>query len=149
MKPQIRNCWPVLSDKAKGKVVELQTAIATLTQRLDEQKSSRQRLLDLYDEYRIQEISGNSSSLGMQASMNQRQFMNQLLGLQQKVELEIQKAESLLAQQRKLLLMAELELQKMEALAEQDQKNVQLAQAKLEQRQMDDLGVVRYNLRSA
>lgn len=149
MKPQIRNCWPILSDKAKSKVVELQTAIAKLTQRLDEQKSSRQRLLDLYDEYRTQEISGNSSSLGMQASMNQRQFMNQLLGLQQKVELEIQKTESLLAQQRKLLLMAELELQKMEALAEQDQKNVQLAQAKLEQRQMDDLGVVRYNLRSA
>lgn len=149
MKPQIRNCWPILSDKAKSKVVELQTAIAKLTQRLDEQKSSRQRLLDLYDEYRTQEISGNSSSLGMQASMNQRQFMNQLLGLQQKVELEIQRTESLLAQQRKLLLMAELELQKMDALAEQDQRQVRHAQERIEQRQMDDLAVARFNLKSA
>jgi flagellar export protein FliJ len=149
MKPQLRACWPVLSGKAKDKVMELQTAIGQLSQRLDDFRRNQQRLQKLYDEYRQQEIAGAQNTLGMQAAMNQRQFMNQLLGLQEKLHTEIQNTESLLAQQRKQLVLAELEYQKMEALAEQDQKQVQKALDKIEQRQMDDLAVARFNLRSA
>lgn len=149
MKPQLRACWPVLSGKAKDKVIELQTAIGQLSQRLDDFRRNQQRLQKLYDEYRQQEIAGAQNTLGMQAAMNQRQFMNQLLGLQEKLHTEIQNTESLLAQQRKQLVLAELEYQKMEALAEQDQKQVQKALDKIEQRQMDDLAVARFNLRSA
>jgi flagellar export protein FliJ len=149
MKPQLRACWPVLSGKAKDKVIELQTAIGQLSQRLDDFRRNQQRLQKLYDEYRQQEMAGTQNTLGMQAAMNQRQFMNQLLGLQEKLHTEIQNTESLLAQQRKQLVLAELEYQKMEALAEQDQKQVQKALDKIEQRQMDDLAVARFNLRSA
>jgi flagellar export protein FliJ len=149
MKPQLRACWPVLSGKAKDKVIELQTAIGQLSQRLDDFRRNQQRLQKLYDEYRQQEMAGTQNTLGMQAAMNQRQFMNQLLGLQEKLHKEIQNTESLLAQQRKQLVLAELEYQKMEALAEQDQKQVQKALDKIEQRQMDDLAVARFNLRSA
>ena len=149
MKPQLRACWPVLSGKAKDKVIELQTAIGQLSQRLDDFRRNQQRLQKLYDEYRQQEIAGAQNTLGMQAAMNQRQFMNQLLGLQEKLHTEIQNTESLLAQQRKQLVLAELEYQKMEALAEQDQKQVQKALDKIAQRQMDDLAVARFNLRSA
>jgi flagellar export protein FliJ len=149
MKPQLRACWPVLSGKAKDKVIELQTAIGQLSQRLDDFRRNQQRLQKLYDEYRQQEMAGTQNTLGMQAAMNQRQFMNQLLGLQEKLHTEIQNTESLLAQQRKQLVLAEPEYQKMEALAEQDQKQVQKALDKIEQRQMDDLAVARFNLRSA
>lgn len=149
MKPQLRACWPVLSGKAKDKVLELQTTIGQLSQRLDDFRRNQQRLQKLYDEYRQQEMAGEQSSQGMQAAMNQRQFMNQLLGLQEKLNLEIQNTESQLAQQRKQLIQAELEFQKMQALSEQDQKHVQKAMAKIEQRQMDDLAVARFNLRSA
>jgi flagellar export protein FliJ len=149
MKPQLRACWPVLSGKAKDKVVELQTAMGQLAQRLEDFKRNQQRLQKLYDEYRQQEIAGNAGSLGMQAALNQRQFMNQLLGLQEKLIQEIQNTESLLAQQRKRLVLAELEYQKMKALTEQDQQQVQKAHDKIEQRQMDDLAVARFNLRSA
>lgn len=148
MKPQLRTCWPVLSGKAKDKVMELQTQIGQLTQRLEDFRRNQQRLQKLYDEYRQQEMASDQSSQGMQAALNQRQFMNQLLGLQEKLNAEIQSTESQLAQQRKQLLLAELEYQKMEALAEQDQKQVQKALDKIEQRQMDDLAVARYNLRS-
>lgn len=148
MKPQVRACWPVLCDKAKDKVLDLQTAIGQLTQRLEDFKRNQQRLQKLYDEYRQQENTGGSRQLGMQAALNQRQFMNQLLGLQDKLLQEIQNTESLLAQQRKLLVLAELEFQKMQALSEQDQKQVKKALDKIEQRQMDDLAVARFNLRS-
>jgi flagellar export protein FliJ len=149
MKPQLRACWPVLTDKAKDKVLELQGTIGQLSQRLEDFRRNQQRLQKLYDEYRQQEMAGDQKTQGMQAAMNQRQFMNQLLGLQEKLNLEIQKTESLLAQQRKQLIQAELEFQKMQALSEQDQKQVQKALAKIEQRQMDDLAVARFNLRSA
>lgn len=149
MKPQLRTCWPVLSGKAKDKVVELQTAIGQLTQRLEDFRRNQQRLQKLYDEYRAQEMSGEQSSQGMQAALNQRQFMNQLLGLREKLDQEILNTESVLAQQRKQLVLAELEWQKMQALAEQDQRQVRHAQERIEQRQMDDLAVARYNLKSA
>jgi flagellar export protein FliJ len=148
MKPQVRACWPALCDKAKDKVLDLQTAIGQLTQRLEDFKRNQQRLQKLYDEYRQQENTGGARQLGMQAALNQRQFMNQLLGLQDKLLQEIQNTESLLAQQRKLLVLAELEFQKMQALSEQDQKQVKKALDKIEQRQMDDLAVARFNLRS-
>jgi flagellar export protein FliJ len=149
MKPQLRTCWPVLSGKAKDKVLECQTSIGQLTQRLEDFKRNQQRVQKLYDEYRQQEIAGDQNSQGMQAALNQRQFMNQLLSLQEKLNTEIQSTEAQLAQQRKLLVMAELEYQKMEALAEQDQRQVRKALDKIEQRQMDDLAVARFNLRSA
>jgi len=149
MKPQLRTCWPVLSGKAKDKVVELQTTIGQLSQRLEDFRRNQQRVQKLYGEYRQQEIAGDAHHQGMQATLNQRQFMNQLLGLMEKLTQEIQSTEALLAQQRKQLVLAELEYQKMEALAEQDQRQVKRAQDKIEQRQMDDLAVARFNLRSA
>jgi flagellar export protein FliJ len=149
MTPQLRTCWPVLSGKAKDKVIELQTSIGQLTQRLDDFRRNLDRLQKLYSEYRQQEMAGDQSSQGMQAALNQRQFMNQLLSLQEKLTLEIQSTESTLAQQRKQLVLAELEYQKMEALSEQDQRQVKKALDKIEQRKMDDLAVARFNLRSA
>ena len=149
MKPELRACWPVLSGKAKDKVVTLQTSIGQLSQRLDDFRRNQQRLQKLYDEYRQQEMAEQHNSHGMQAAMNQRQFMTQLLGLQEKLTQEIQSTEAMLAQQRKQLVLAELDYQKMEALAEQDQRQVRRAQEKIEQRQMDDLAVARYNLKSA
>jgi flagellar export protein FliJ len=149
MKPELRACWPVLSGKAKDKVLELQTSIGQLTQRLEDFRRNQERLQKLYNEYRTQEMAGGNNSQGMQAALNQRQFMNQLLGLQEKLTLEIQSTESTLAQQRKLLVLAELEYQKMEALSEQDQRQVKKALDKIEQRKMDDLAVARFNLRSA
>jgi flagellar export protein FliJ len=85
--------------------------------------------------------------MGMQASMNQRQFMAQLLNLQHRVVLDISKAETEVHSLRKKRQLAEIELQKMQALEEQEQAAVRLEQQKQEQRQMDELGVRQFNLR--
>jgi flagellar export protein FliJ len=84
--------------------------------------------------------------MGMQASMNHRQFMAQLLNLQQRVVVDLGKAQATLAQMRKQRLQAEIELHKMQSLAEQDAKAVAKDVQRYEQRQMDELGVRQFIL---
>ncbi|PUE36933.1 flagellar export protein FliJ [Limnohabitans sp. Hippo3] len=144
---QARNCWPALVKKASDEFTQTQTELAAALARVDQLQASHQRLCRLYDEYRIKEQQTQTEFMGMQASMNQRQFMAQLLNLQQRVVLDISKAEALVASLRKKRLLAEMELQKMRALEEQDLQAVRRDQEKYEQRQMDELAIRQFNLR--
>ena len=143
---QARNCWPVFVRKAQDAVNEAQTDIAKALARVDQLEASHARLCSLYDEYRLQENQNTAPIMGMQASMNHRQFMAQLLTLQQRVVLDLSKARATLAQMRKKRVLAEVELHKMESLAEQDAKAVARDVLRHEQRQMDELGVRQFNL---
>ena len=143
---QARNCWPVLVRKAQDAVNEAQNDITQALARVEQLQASHQRLCKLYDEYRLQEHRSDAPTLGMQASMNHRQFMAQLLNLQQRVTVDLGKAQSTLAQMRQKRLQAEIELHKMQSLAEQDAKAVALDAKRYEQRQMDELGVRQFIL---
>jgi flagellar biosynthesis chaperone FliJ len=72
--------------------------------------------------------------------------MAQLLNLQQRVVLDLSKAQANLAQMRKKRLQAEIELHKMKSMEAQDAKAVALDQQRHEQRLMDELGVRQFNL---
>ena len=143
---QARNCWPVLVRKAQEAVNDAQNEIVQALARVDQLQASHQRLCQLYDEYRLQETQNNAPVMGMQASMNHRQFMAQLLTLQQRVVVDLSKAQAALAQTRKKRVQAEVALHKMQSLAEQDAKAVARDLQRLEQRQMDELGVRQFNL---
>lgn len=143
---EARNCWPVLVRKAQDAVNEAQAEIAQALARVDQLEASHARLCSLYDEYRLQETQSTAPVMGMQASMNHRQFMAQLLTLQQRVVLDLSKARVTLAQTRKKRVLAEVELHKMASLAEQDAKAVAKDVLRYEQRQMDELGVRQFNL---
>lgn len=143
---QARNCWPALVKKAQDAANSAQTEIAQAMALVEQLQASHQRLCNLYDEYRLQENQSAAPVMGMQASMNHRQFMAQLLNLQQRVVLDLSKAQAALAQTRKKRLQAEIELHKMQSLAEQDAKAVAREVQRHEQRQMDELGVRQFNL---
>jgi flagellar export protein FliJ len=136
----------VLVRKAQDTVNEAQAEIAQALARVDQLEASHARLCTLYDEYRLQENQSTAPVMGMQASMNHRQFMAQLLTLQQRVVLDLSKARVTLAQMRKKRVLAEVELHKMTSLAEQDAKAVAKDVLRYEQRQMDELGVRKFNL---
>ncbi len=138
---QARTCWPVLVRKAQDAVNAAQNDIVQALARVDQLQASHQRLCKLYDEYRLQEHASQAPVMGMQASMNHRQFMAQLLNLQQRVVVDLGKAQSTLAQMRQKRLQAEIELHKMQSLAEQDAQAVAQDVKRYEQRQMDELGV--------
>ena len=144
---QARACWPVLVKKANDEVIQLQTELGQALARVDQLQASHQRLCNMYDEYRLKEQHTQTEALGMQTSVNQRQFMVQLLNLQQRVALDLSKAQSTVAALRKKRILADIELQKMQALEEQDQLAVRRDQQKYEQRQLDELGVRQFNLR--
>ena len=145
---QARNCWPALVKKANDEVVQTQTELVAAHARVEQLQASHQRLCILYDEYRLKEQQTQTQVLGMQASMNQRQYMAQLLNLQQRVVLDISKAQGTLFQLRKKRLQADVELQKMRSLEAQEQMAVQRDLQKYEQQQMDELGLRQFNLRA-
>ncbi len=143
---QARNCWPVLVRKAQDAVNEAQSEIAQALARVEQLQASHARLCTLYDEYRLQENQSDGPVMGMQASMNHRQFMAQLLTLQQRVVVDLSKAQVTLSEMRRKRVMAEVELHKMQSLAEQDAKEVARDVLRYEQRQMDELGVRKFNM---
>ena len=143
---EARKCWPVLVRKAQDAVNDAQNDIVQAQARVDQLQASHQRLCKLYDEYRLQEQTSQAPVMGMQASMNHRQFMAQLLNLQQRVVLDLSKAQVTLAQMRQKKLQADIELHKMVSLEEQDAKAVAQDAKRHEQRQMDELGVRQFIL---
>ena len=144
---QTRECWTVLARKAADQVQHWHSQIAQSQARVDQLQASLQRLQRLYDEYRERQLQPQATALGMDAQMGQRQFMAQLLQLQQRVQRDLVQAQAVLAQHRKSLLQAEAEHQKMKTLAEQDARAVQREQAQYEQRRLDELAIARFNLR--
>ncbi len=143
---QARTCWPVLVKKAQDTVNDIQTEIAQAMARVDQLQASHERLCKLYDEYRQQEKTAQVPVMGMQASMNQRQFMAQLLNLQQRVVLDLSRAKEHVEVVRKKRSLAEIELHKMKSMEAQDAKAVALDQQRHEQKLMDELGVRQFNL---
>ena len=142
-----RNCWTVLAQRAQDETTLIQTELGQILTRLESLNASKSRLQNLYDEYRKQENTTNYSLQGMREVMNQRQFMTQLLTLMQRVEMDISHAEKNLAETRERLLSSERERLKMQSLADQNAQAILSLAEKREQRRMDELGVMQFNLR--
>ena len=144
-----RNCWTVLAQRAQDETTSIQAELGQTLSRLESLNSSKSRLQQLYEDYRQQENSGNTSLQGMREVMNQRQFMTQLLTLMQRVDVDVGHAEKQLAATRVRLMNSERERLKMQTLADQNAQAIMTLADKRDQRQMDELGVMQFNLRSS
>lgn len=144
-----RNCWTVLAQRAQDETTGIQVELGQTLSRLESLNSSKARLQQLYEDYRQQENSGNTSLQGMREVMNQRQFMTQLLTLMQRVDVDVGHAEQQLAATRVRLMNSERERLKMQTLADQNAQAIMTLADKRDQRQMDELGVMQFNLRSS
>ncbi len=141
-----RPCWTVLADKAEDQVTAIQQELGQARKRLESLQSSEQRVQAMYDEYREKINSQSNASLGMSEAMNQRQFMSQLLVLMQRVKTDIYHTENLLLSIKERLIEAERERIKMQTLADQNATAVLKALNKREQKKMDEMGVMQFNL---
>ena len=141
-----RNCWVVLERKAHDQVRELQQSLSKHQAQADQLRSTLDRLMGMYAEYQAKE-QGLSTQQGLQQSMNQRQFMAQLLALKERVENDLAQQQSAMAQIRAQLIKSEAERMKMQALVDQQEVTERKLQAMIEQKQMDEYGVRRYNSR--
>lgn len=142
-----RPCWTVLAQKAEDKIALIQNEMNHTRTHLSNLKNSEARVQKMYDEYRDGLSQLNSQSLGMREAMNQRQFMSQLLSLLQRVRTDIQYAENALVGIKERLVAAERERIKMQTLADQNAQAVQRAENIKDQRRMDALGVMQFNIK--
>jgi flagellar export protein FliJ len=142
-----RPCWTVLTKKAEDKIALIQNELVQARMRLDSLKTSEQRVQKMYDEYRDGLNRADGQSLGMREAMNQRQFMSQLLTLMQRVKTDIIYTENAIMGIKERLMVAERERIKMQTLADQNAQAVQREENKKDQRRMDALGVMQFNLK--
>lgn len=145
-----RKCWPVLADKARDVVTQRKQELSEALVRVEQLHASRARLMKLHNDYCRREAQAETeitTGAGMHHQANHRQFMGQLLALRERVDQDIERAQSVVAQQRARLVDAEVELRKMEALVEGEQRALRAAQDKQEQRQIDAIAMAQFNAR--
>lgn len=142
------NCWVILERKAHDQVRDLQKDLAATQAKTEHLQATLDKLTGMYAEYQAAEEAGGKQ-MGLSGSMNQRQFMAQLLTLRERIERDLAHQQGVMAQQRTRLIRAEAERMKMQALVDQQELIEQKSRELLEQKQMDDLGVRRFNLRTS
>ena len=142
------NCWVILERKAHDQVRDLQKDLAATQAKAEHLQATLDKLTGMYAEYQAAEEAGGKQ-MGLSGSMNQRQFMAQLLTLRERIERDLAHHQGVMAQQRTHLIKAEAERMKMQALVDQQELIEQKSRELLEQKQMDDLGVRRFNLRTS
>ena len=142
-----RPCWTILAQKAEDKIALIQNELMLARQRLQSLQTSEQRIQKMYDEYRDGLTKSDAQSVGMREAMNQRQFMSQLLSLMQRVKTDIQYTENAIIGIKEQLIVQERERIKMQTLADQNVMAVQREENKKDQRRMDALGVMQFNLK--
>jgi flagellar export protein FliJ len=142
-----RPCWTVLTKKAEDRIALIQNEMLQARQRLESLKISQQRIQKMYDEYSEGLTKSSAQSVGMREAMNQRQFMAQLMTLMQRVKTDIQYSENAIIGIKEQLIAQERERIKMQTLADQNAQAVQREENKKDQRRMDALGVMQFNLK--
>ena len=142
-----RPCWTILAQKAEDKIALIQNELMLARQRLQSLQTSEQRIQKMYDEYRDGLTQSDAQSVGMREAMNQRQFMSQLLSLMQRVKTDILYTENAIIGIKEQLIVQERERIKMQTLADQNAMAVQREENKKDQRRMDALGVMQFNLK--
>ena len=142
-----RPCWTILAQKAEDKIALIQNEMMLARQRLQSLQTSEQRIQKMYDEYRDGLTQPDTQSMGMREAMNQRQFMSQLLSLMQRVKTDILYTENAIIGIKEQLIVQERERIKMQTLADQNAMAVQREENKKDQRRMDALGVMQFNLK--
>lgn len=146
---QARQCWTVLANKAQDQCDRLQAEQQALQQRLQSLLASEERLKQLHGEYQARTTVLGENLTGMQDAANQRQFLQQLAALLDKVVQDQAQVRQAMARTRERQGEAERERLKMQSLVEQDLRQQQAAAQRREQKQMDELGVRQFNLRHA
>jgi flagellar export protein FliJ len=144
---QVRSCWGVLLNKAQEEVGRIQAELQPLRERMLSLQASAQRLQQLHQDY-LRPPQAGEVSTGMLETLNRRQFADQILVLIDRVERDKAQVEQITAQTRARLLTAERERMKMQALVDQDAQQVKASTRLREQRQLDEMGTMRFNLSS-
>lgn len=146
---EVRQCWPVLVQKAQAQVDVQRTRVAqawTVVQQRHDHWASIQRMLG---EYRQRYMDTQRRDHSVSDTMNYRAFIGQLQTLSVRAEEEMVQAKVVHQQAQKAMAEAEKELRKMTKLTELDAERALSRERVQEQRRMDEMAVMRHQWRQA
>lgn len=143
---QARQCWTVLANKAEDQCDRIQKELADAQLRLEGLRATERRLRQLYAEYHERLTRPGAESSGMQDAINQRQFMQQLTTMIDKVLRDQSVTHQALQLCRQRMADAQREKLKMQALVEHDLHRQKTAEKLREQKLMDELAVRQFNV---
>ena len=144
---QIRSCWQALESKVEGSLEELHNKTGQAKNVRRTLEASKERINVLYEEYRISTLAVQDHC-GLRDAMNNRQFMSQLLTLRNRLDQDIVNSTQHLQMLHNRMLLLETERLKMKTLRENDQQAVRAFKQRRDQRQMDEVGVMLFNVSS-
>ncbi len=140
--------WDVLATKAQGDLTARQKKWVDARQYQAQLQASMQRMTALYEEYRQQETSNAAQEWDAQVRLNHRQFMAQLLRVQDRQRRELGLADLAVEQAAQAMSQAELQLQKVSTLQDQQTQRQRKDLADMEQRRIDELAIMRFDARA-
>lgn len=144
---QIRQCWTVLANKAEDQCERIQQELVNIQQRLEGLQANERRLRQLYAEYQERLLRPGTLSHGMQDAIGQRQFMQQITELIDKVLRDQSITRQALQQARARLAEAQREKHKMQALVENELNQAKALEKKRDLKLMDELALRQFNVR--
>lgn len=145
---QERNCWSVLTKKAKDEEETAQIALAQAAKKVQDLQASLARMNTLLQEYKDKATIAQASFHSMAQTANNRQFILQLQDLVSRVEQD--KIQALAAHERNKLGLTQAthHRMKMESMQEKDAQTVKTWERKRDQKEMDALGLTLFNLKA-
>lgn len=145
---QVRNCWSVLTKKAKDEEETAQIALAQAAKKVQDLQASLARMNSLLEEYKEKALAAQANLHSMAQTANSRQFILQLQDLVSRVEQD--KIQALAAYERSKLGLTQATHQrmKMQTMQEKDAQTVKTWERKRDQKEMDALGLTLFNLKA-
>ena len=146
---EIRQCWPVLVQKAQAQVDAQRVQVAKAWQQVQKSHDHWASLQRMLAEYRQRYMDTQRANHSVSDTLNYRAFIGQLQVLSVRAEQELVQAKLVHQQAQKVMAEAEKELRKMTKLTELEAERALAKDRVKEQRAMDELAVMRHQWRHA
>jgi flagellar export protein FliJ len=143
-----RAAWPLLAQKAEDAVNAIMVELVASRKRIEHLHESRARMQNLYEDYKCRAMQTQEKLHTMVETTSYRHYMQQLQGLVQRVDQDLQLAFHDQQQIKDKLLKAEQHRMRMQSLVERDVQAIRHHNRVQDQKQMDALGLTLFNLRS-
>ncbi|MFM8576782.1 MAG: flagellar export protein FliJ [Limnohabitans sp.] len=141
-----RECWNILLSKAQRQLQDAQAGLARAQQTHQSLEQSLSRIEQLYSDYRAQAHTPAPARQGMHDALNQRQVLAQLDQLRTRLSDELQKSVQACEKQGQALIEAEQARMKMQSLVDEDLQHQRRLASAREQKSLDELGLLQFNL---
>ena len=143
----MQNCWTILADRAKSQASDAHAIVLSARAKVTQFEANAAHIKRLHDDYVARFAISQKEAHMIGDNLAYRKFLDHLQGLAHRVAAQLSAANKELADAKKYWADTERERVKMESMVEREARNTAATKAKREQRQIDETGIMLFNLR--